>query len=287
MSYGDLLAGVPLFDGLSDDDRNALAERLEHVTLSAGEKVFVKGDAGASMYIVLSGAVQVYLGSEEEGLSRVVLKDLRTGEYFGELSLFDDKPRSASVEVLVDAVLLKLTREEFTAQLTVSRSAALGILSEMAQRLRETNAMLSQRAATNVVKEIEDNLTWGQRLADRVARWNGSWMFILFVITLSLGWTIINQQPSVKFDAYPYAFYNLALSILIALQGPLIVMSQNRDTTKDRAKAEADFRVNLKKEIGIEAFARNLSAFRAEAEVRLDAVERTQLRKQKAAAEEG
>jgi uncharacterized membrane protein len=225
---------------------------------------------------VLSGAVQIFLPPPEgdKDAQRVVLKDARTGEYFGELSLFDDKPRSASVEATVDTVLLELTREEFAEHLGRSKSAAMSILSEMAERLRETNALLSQRAATNVVKEIEENLTWGQRLADKVAELNGSWSFILFLLGLSVCWAMANKFIPHPFDEYPYVFFNLLLAILVALQGPLIVMSQNRQTMKDRAQAETDFRVNLKNEVGIESIQRELSAFRVETTKRLEVLER-------------
>ena len=274
MQHADLLAQIPFFEGLSDEDREALARRLQERTFRAGESVFAMGDKGNSMYIVLSGAVQIFLPVEQSGAPRVVLKDVRTGEYFGELSLFDDKPPSASVEAMTNAVLLELTRGEFAEHLGRSRSAALSILSEMAERLRETNSLLSQRAATNVVKEIEENLTWGQRLADKVAELNGSWAFILFLIALTFGWAAYNRYATDPFDIYPYTFFNLLLAIVVALQGPLIVMSQNRQTMKDRAQAETDFRVNLKNEVGIELLVRELGAFRAETTKRLDVLER-------------
>jgi CRP/FNR family cyclic AMP-dependent transcriptional regulator len=114
---------------------------------------------------------------------------------------------------------------------------------------------------------------------------NGSWAFILFLIGLSVGWSVVNtlvlrnhaDPEHSGFDPYPYQFFNLALAILVALQGPLIVMSQNRQTLKDRAQAETDFRVNLKNEVGIEAIAREVTAFRAEALKRLDVLERNAL----------
>jgi CRP/FNR family cyclic AMP-dependent transcriptional regulator len=260
MRHADLIAQIPMFEGLSDGDREELAERLQEKKFAAGEKVFDKDDKGTSM---------------ETGAPRVILKDARTGEYFGELALFDDKPRSASVEATMETVLLELTRDDFAEHLVRSKTAALSILSEMAQRLRETNALLSQRAATNAVKEIEENLTWGQRLADKVAELNGSWAFILFLLVLSFGWSFANSiLAKTTFDPYPYQFYNLFLAVLVALQGPLIVMSQNRQTLKDRAQAETDFRVNLKNEVGIETLQRELAAFRAETTTRLEVLER-------------
>ncbi|HEY2516777.1 MAG TPA: DUF1003 domain-containing protein [Polyangiaceae bacterium] len=287
MRHADLIAQIPMFEGLSDADREALAQGLNERVYKQGESVFAKDEKGNSMYVVLSGAVQIFLPPPDPDAPRVILKDARTGEYFGELALFDDKPRSASVEATVDTVLLELTREAFAENLGRSKTAALSILSEMAQRLRETNALLSQRAATNVMKQIEENLTWGQKLADKVAELNGSWTFILCLLGLTVAWTIFNVpavaahlgmrgddgKPS-GFDPYPYILYNLVLAILVSLQGPLIVMSQNRQTLKDRAQAETDFRVNLKNEVGIEGLQRDLAAFRAEATKRLEVLER-------------
>lgn len=273
MLHSELLAQIPLFDTLAAEDLEALANRMTERKFQAGTPVFHKGDKGSSMYVVLSGAVQIFLPGADND-PRVVLKDARTGEYFGELSLFDDKPRSASVEATVDTTLLELTREEFGDHLSKSKNAAMTILAEMAERLRETNAMLSQRAARDVVKEFEENLTFGQRLADKVAELNGSWSFILFLLIATLLWSAANQWLPKPFDEYPYQFYNLALAILVALQGPLIVMSQNRQTMKDRATAETDFRVNLKNEVGIESLLREVGALRAETTKRLEVLER-------------
>ncbi len=248
MLHAELLAAIPLFDTLAEEDLKALAERMTERTYKTGDLVFKQGDSGSSMYVVLSGAVQIFLPGDGTEEGRVILKDARSGEYFGELSLFDDKPRSASVEVMVDTVLLELTRQEFGEHLSKSKNAAMTILAEMAERLRETNALLSQRAARDVVKEIEENLTWGQRLADRVAELNGSWAFILILLGVTALWALNNFLPK-PFDEYPFQFYNLFLAILVALQGPLIVMSQNRQTTKDRAQAETDFGLPASKSV--------------------------------------
>lgn len=272
MLHSELLAQIPLFDTLAPEDLEALGRRMSERPFKAGEAVFAMGDSGSSMYVVLSGAVQIFLPAVDDA-PRVILKDARTGEYFGELSLFDDKPRSASVEATVDTVLLELTRADFGDHLSRSKNAAMTILAEMAERLRETNSLLSQRAARDAIKEIEENLTWGQRLADKVAELNGSWSFILFLLVLTVAWAAANKWLP-PFDEYPYQFYNLALAILVALQGPLIVMSQNRQSTKDRATAETDFRVNLKNEVGIENLLREMGAMRAETNKRFEVLER-------------
>src|SRR6202022_1233356 len=115
-------------------------------------------------------------------------------------------------------------------------------------------ALLSERAAKNSVKEVEESLAWSDKLADKVAGLNGSWTFIMGLLLLTLAWTLVNSTGilGLPFDAYPYVFFNLVLAILVAVQGPLIVMSQNRQALKERAQAETDFKVNLKNEVNIE-----------------------------------
>src|SRR6202451_4929678 len=128
MRSADLLAQISLFQGRVDEDREALAQRTTEKSFKAGDIVFSQGEKGSSMYIVQSGAVQIYLTSAGKDAPPVVLKDLHTGEYIGELAIFDDKPRSASVRALVDTVLLELTREELGEHPGRSRKAGLTIL---------------------------------------------------------------------------------------------------------------------------------------------------------------
>jgi CRP/FNR family cyclic AMP-dependent transcriptional regulator len=270
----DLLRSIPMFEGLTPDDLEHLARKLVERKLSGGAMVFDQGDAGAEMYIVAKGHVNIHLPGENS--RRVSLKDISVGEYFGELALFDDKPRSASALATTDAVLLELNRDTLSTYLERRPHAAMAILRTMAERLRQTNAMLSERAAKNVVEELDKNLTWSNRLADKVAELNGSWAFIIGLGVVTCVWFAINRPGLVgdePFDGYPYTFFNLLLAILVSLQGPLIVMSQNRQTIKDRATAETDFKVNLKNEVNIETILRELSEFRAETNHRLDDLE--------------
>jgi uncharacterized membrane protein len=264
MSYAELLRSIPMFQGLSEDDLSALVSSVGERHFQAGQIIINQGDPGSEMYIVASGHVNIFLPGEAS--RRVSLKDIARGEYFGELALFDDKPRSASALATTDAVLLELTRATLSAYLAQRPRAAMNILETMATRLRETNAMLSERAAKNSVEEIESKLTWGQRLADKVAELNGSWAFILLLLGLTVSWMLINSPIFQReFDPYPFVFFNLLLAVLVALQGPLIVMSQNRQSLKDRARAETDYKVNLKNEVNIETILRELGEFRAEA----------------------
>ena len=276
MQRHELLERVPLFRGLSEEARISLSQRLVERRFLGGELVFQKGDTGSAMFLVMSGKVEIFL-PPQGGADRVDLKEVNEGEHFGELSLFDDKPRSASVEARTDCVLLELSREHFVSDIVRSETAVLAILSEMAVRLRDTNALLSQRAARDVVKEFEENLSWRDKLADRVAELNGSWAFILGLLGLTFAWAAMNAFVVRPFDAYPYQFFNLFLGILVGVQGPLIMMSQNRQAAKDRAQASTDFRVNLKNEVGIETLGRELLTFRKDLEERLVEMERAQI----------
>jgi CRP/FNR family cyclic AMP-dependent transcriptional regulator len=226
-----LLHSIPLFEGLGEDDLRALAQKLERRTFKAGSMIFAQGDSGSAMYIVDSGDVNIHLPGEAS--RRISLKDIARGEYFGELALFDEKPRSASALATTDAVLFELQRSTLASYLERRPSAAMAILRTMSERLRETNTMLSARAAKNVDEEFDKNLSWSDRLADSVAALNGSWKFILFLILLTAVWCVINTPWIVHrapLDPYPFQLFNLALAILVGLQGPLIVMSHNRQS---------------------------------------------------------
>lgn len=277
MSHAELLARIPMFENLDPEDRQALAQSLVERRFAAGDIIMNLGDRGSSMFIVAEGHVNIYLPGEAS--RRISLKDIATGEHLGELALFDDKPRSASAVATTDATLLELDRETLSRYLGQRPQGAMTLLKTLAGRLRATNEMLSQRAAKNVVAELESKLTWSQKLADRVAGLNGSWAFILLLLGLTLAWIAVNAPLiGAQFDPYPFVFFNLLLAILVSLQGPLIVMSQNRSSLKDRAQAETDFQVNLKNEVNIETLLRELGEMRAEMNHRLAALEGTQRR---------
>ncbi len=259
-----LLHSIPLFQGLADDDLRALEGNLQRKSYRAGQIVFSAGDIGSAMYIVESGQVNIHLPGE--GSRRISLADLARGEIFGELALFDEQPRSASALATTDVVLLEFQHRKLEDYIATRPGAAMVFLKTISQRLRETNELLSGRAAKNVDEEFEKHLSWSDRLADIVAELNGSWKFIIFLLVLTIVWCALNttamMQPPP--DPYPYQLFNLALAILVGLQGPLIVMSQNRQAKKDRARADTDFKVNLKNEVNIETLLRELAEFRAE-----------------------
>lgn len=259
-----LLRSIPLFGGLSTEDLIALPSALERYVFRAGATIFAHGDAGSSMYIIESGGVNIHLPGD--GSRRISVDDLGRGDFFGELALFDDKPRSASATAISDTVLLKLRRATLETYLEGHPHAAMALLRSTSMRLRETNILLSAHVSRNVDEELDQNMSISDRVADVVAELNGSWKFILFLLALTIGWCMMNTNLFLTAppDPYPYEFFNLALAVLVGLQGPLIVMSQNRQSRKDRARAHTDFQVNLKNEVNIEALLRELAEFRGE-----------------------
>jgi CRP/FNR family cyclic AMP-dependent transcriptional regulator len=264
MDAASLLRSIPMFEGMAEEDLAALSAALQVRRYTAGSIIFNAGDAGNAMYIVASGDVNIHLPGEDS--RRISLKDLAHGEYFGELALFDEGPRSASALASTDTELLELRREILAAYLETRPRAAMALLRTMSEHLRRTNSLLSARAAKNVDEEFDKNLLWSDRLADIVAELNGSWWFIGALVLLTALWCVVNTRWFLLSppDPYPYQLFNLALGIMVGLQGPLIVMSQNRQSRKDRARAETDFKVNLKNEVNIETLLRELGEFRAE-----------------------
>ena len=256
MDREHLLRHMPLFESLAEDELAALAARLEERTFDTGAHVFNAGDAGATLFLIQDGALEISTG---EGKTRAVLASLFTGQFFGELSLLDGSPRSATATVTKPCVLQALDRDDFLAFLASKPQAATKILAEMADRLRQTNALFSQQVSRDVLEEAEERLTFGQRIADVVASFGGSWSFIGAFGLVMLCWMGFNIWLGDKaaWDPYPFILLNLALSTTAALQAPIIMMSQNRQATKDKLLAQNDYLVNLKAELGIQQILKN------------------------------
>jgi len=272
MTRQELLANIPLFESLTPEDLDALSRRLEQVEYPEGEVIFRQGDEGSSLFIIEDGAVEISYG---EGRGKVTLTTLFTGQYFGELSLFDGSPRSATATSHKQSRLIRLDRADLVDFVNKNPSAALRIIAEMSERLRQTNELMSQQVSRNVLQEEEEHLTFGQRIADRVASFGGSWPFILLFSGIMMVWIGINVARMAGFDPYPFILLNLVLSTLAALQAPIIMMSQNRQSSKDKLLAENDYQVNLKAEMEIAALMRS----QAEVLARLAMIERTMARR--------
>jgi len=252
------LSQVPLFKLLEPEELERLATRVEQVEFPAGETIFNENDKGDALYVVHNGAVRIWVLDEDA--QPVTLAELKPGDFFGELAVLDRGPRSSNATAINDITLHRLSSDDFQEFLLHHPDASIDVICEIAARMRQTNALVTNRVTRNINVVMEDKSTLGQRVADKVASFGGSWTFIGLYSFFLLLWIGINSFVLIyyraDFDPYPYILLNLMLSMTAALQAPIIMMSQNRAAEKDRLAAEQDFRVNLKSELLLEELMR-------------------------------
>jgi len=248
----DTLRHVPLFESLDNEAAGELCHLLESRDFKAGMFLFRTGDEGDAMYLIEHGRVRICVRATDG--HEVTLTELERGDFFGEMALLDGQHRSADAIVSEDARLAMLSREHFLSFVQSNPNVALEMLTALANRLRHTDELLRHSATRNVNVEEAAQLTLADRAADAIATFGGSWKFIIFEIGLFLSWILVNSWllADKVFDAYPYVFLNLVLGIICGLQAPIIMMSQNRQSHKDRLRADLDYQVNLKNELTLQ-----------------------------------
>ncbi len=259
----DSLSRIPLFKRLTPEELEQLAEEVDQVKFDADETVFNEQDKGDALYVVEEGSVRIWVLDED--VKPVTLAELKPGEFFGELAVLDRGPRSTNATAIVETTLHRLSSDDFQKFLMEHPDVAIDVICEIGARMRQTNVLVSQRATRNINVEMEERATIGQRVADRVASFGGSWTFIIIYLSFLVAWMAFNTfvlvhygrgESGAQFDPYPYILLNLMLSMTAALQAPIIMMSQNRAAEKDRLAAEQDFKVNLKSELMLEELMR-------------------------------
>src|SRR5437660_2776330 len=257
------LARVPLFKRLEAHELEHLAEEIDQVNYKAGETIFNEHDRGDALYILEEGNVRIWVYDED--VKEVTLAELKPGDFFGELAVLDRGERSSSATAVTDIHLHRLSSDDFQKFLMDHPDAAIDVICEIGQRMRQTNLLVTQRASRNINAQMAAQATIGQRIADKVAAFGGSWTFIFLYSGALLLWIAVNTfilayvghgENGVQFDPYPYILLNLMLSMTAAMQAPIIMMSQNRAAEKDRLAAEQDFKVNLKSELMLEELIR-------------------------------
>ncbi len=259
----ETLRNVPIFAYMDTDELAELAAHIDEVSYNANQVIFRDGDPGNNMQIVLGGKVQTFI-TDDDG-KKIVLGEVEPGEMFGELSLLDSEPRSASAIALVPTRTFIIDRDDLQRLFRKKPDAALDILRILGQRIRKTDVLLRSRVARDPNQAIEEELSVGDRVADEVARFGGSWNFIGLFALVILVWIVLNTWILTHpFDSSPYIGLNLILSMLAALQAPIIMMSQNRQDAKDRIRSELDYRVNLKAEVEIQDLHEKIDQLRDE-----------------------
>ncbi len=249
----DTLRQVPLFESLDNEAAGELCKLLENLDCKAETFLFHAGDVGDAMYLIERGKVRICMQATDG--HQMTLTELHRGDFFGEMALLGGfHRRSADAVVAEDARLAVLSREHFLAFMRTNPNVALEMLTALANRLRRTDELLRHSATRNVNVEEAAHLTFADRAADIIAEFGGSWKFIIFEIGLFLLWVLLNTWllADKVFDPYPYVFLNLVLGIICGLQAPIIMMSQNRQSHKDRLSADLDYQVNLKNELALQ-----------------------------------
>ncbi len=232
----------------------------------SGSVLFRVGDEGNAIYLVESGRIRISL-TDADG-QQVVLAEFGPIDFFGEMSVIDGWPRSADAIVQEDARLAIIGREDFLALCRRHPEISLEMLSALGDRLRRTDQMLRHRVSRNANEAEAQKLTLADRAADFIAEFGGSWKFIGACIAFLIGWVVLNTWLLIDrgFDPYPYVLLNLVLGMIVGLQAPIIMMSQNRQSVKDRLRADLDYDVNLKNELVLSEILRRLE--------RLEGIER-------------
>jgi len=252
------LRHVPLFELLDDDEARILAAQVEITKFAPRQRIFKAGDPAEHGYVVLSGRAEVSTIDEDQQV--VVVDQPAHGDFFGFASMLQQKPHQMTAIALEELVCFAVGRDDLVALFQSRPMAALDMLTVQARQFHSTQKLVQSRAARNPNELIEAQSTFGERLADTVARFGGSWTFIILFGIILLTYTTINTALHHRaWDPYPFILLNLFLSMLAAIQAPVIMMSQNRQDIKDRVRSELDFEVNRRAESEIQSLSHRLS----------------------------
>jgi CRP/FNR family cyclic AMP-dependent transcriptional regulator len=238
---------IPLFSLLDADERAVLGEQVELRRFGARQRIYRAGDPGAKAYVVTSGKVEVVVIDEDN--QEVVLDRPTTGEMFGLASMLSASEHLTTATALEDTTAIEVDRTDLSNLLQRKPLAGLDMLTMIGRHFRSAQDLVRARSARNPNEIIDEQLTFGQRVADSVARFGGSWAFIITFAAILITYTVANVALGGRaWDPYPFILLNLFLSMLAAVQAPVIMMSQNRQDAKDRVRSELDFSVNRKAE---------------------------------------
>ena len=252
------LRHVPLFALLDDDELAVLAGQVEMKKFAARQRIYKMGEAGGRAYILTSGSVRITTVDQDH--QEVIVDEPGHGEFFGFASMLDQTPHETTAVALEDATCLEVDRNDISLLLQRKPMAGMDMLSVLGRQFHGAQQLVRKRAMRNPNEMIEQESTWGERLADSVAQFGGSWRFILTFLTVLIIYSGINLLLGQKaWDPYPFILLNLFLSMLAAVQAPVIMMSQNRQDTKDRLRGELDFDVNRRAELEIQGLSRKLN----------------------------
>ena len=254
----EVLKSVPLFSLLDEEETAVLASQVEMKTFAPRQRIYKIGDAGTQAYVLVSGSVEVTTVDEDQ--QEVVVHEPGAGEIFGLAAMLEQTPHQTNALAVEECVCLEVSRDDLTVLLERKPLAGIDLLTTLGHQIHAAQQLVRMRAMRNANEIIEKQETTGERVADAVAGFGGSWTFIIAFAVVLTFYTALNVWLGNKsWDPYPFILLNLFLSMLAAIQAPVIMMSQNRQDTKDRVRSELDFDVNRRAEIEIQGLARKLN----------------------------
>jgi CRP/FNR family cyclic AMP-dependent transcriptional regulator len=253
-----ILKEVPLFALLDDDELMVLASHVELRTFAPRQRIYKMGDHAGTAYVLVSGAVRVTTIDEDQ--QDVLFDEPAHGEFFGFASMLDQTPHQTTATAVEESVCVEVDRADIFSLVQQKPHAAMDMLTVLGQRLHAAQTLIRGRASRNPNELIESEATVGERLADAVTSFGGSWTFIATFMILLVIYSLINLRLGRRaWDPYPFILLNLILSMLAAIQAPVIMMSQNRTDKKDRLRGELDFDVNRRAAADIQGLARKVN----------------------------
>ncbi|PYX56709.1 MAG: cyclic nucleotide-binding protein [Acidobacteria bacterium] len=255
----EVLKHVPLFALLDEDETAVLAGQVELRNFAPRQRIYKIGDPGGLAYVMLSGRVRVTTVDQDH--QEVLIDEPTHGEFFGFASMLEQTPHQTNATAIEETVCIEVDRQDILVLLQRKPHAGMDMLSVLARQFHASQQLVRLRASRNPNEVIEEEATFGERIADSVARFGGSWTFIIAFAVAILIYTGINSTlHRSAWDPYPFILLNLFLSMLAAIQAPVIMMSQNRQDTKDRLRGELDYQVNRRSESEIQGLARKLNS---------------------------
>ncbi len=251
------LRHVPLFSLLDEDELAVLAQQVELRDFAPRQRIYKIGDPSARAFIVLSGCVRVT--SVDQDGQEVLFSEPKHGDFFGFASMLDDAAHQTTAVAIDATTCVEVDRHDLAELFRRKPLAGLDMLTVVAREIHATQQLVKGRSARNPNELIDERETFGERIADRVASFGGSWTFIIaFAVVLAIYTTINVALRGRAWDPYPFILLNLFLSMLAAIQAPVIMMSQNRQDARDRLRSELDFEVNRRAEAEIQSLSRKL-----------------------------
>ena len=254
----EVLKHVPLFASLDEEETAVLAGQVRLKTFAPRQRIYKMGDANGQAYVVVSGRVRVSTVDQDQ--QEVVVDEPSHGEFFGFASMLEQSPHQTEAAAIEEAVCLEITRKDIEVLLQRKPLAGMEMLRVLGKQFHASQQLVRIRANRHPNEVIEGEATFGDRIADSVAGFGGSWTFIIaFAVGMAVYLVIDHAMGRRAWDPYPYILLNLFLSMLAAVQAPIIMMSQNRQDTKDRLRGELDYDVNRRSEVEILGLARKLN----------------------------